>query len=64
MKSAFLSLFLLLTVTQVSYGAINQPILTTDLSLIPQLKEDFKTINNHSNQNQDDEDGEPIVPTY
>ncbi len=64
MKSAFLSLFLLLTVTQVTSGAISQPILTPDLSLTPQLKEDLKPISYHSQKNQDDEDGAPIVPTY
>jgi hypothetical protein len=64
MKSAFLSLFLLLTVTQVTYGAISQPNLTTDLSLTPQLKEDLKPISYYSKKNQDDEDGSPIVPTY
>jgi hypothetical protein len=63
MKSAFLSLLLLFTVTQVTHGATNPSSLSEDFSLQPNQEKLLTPLNQHKN-NQDDEDDAPLVPTY
>jgi hypothetical protein len=60
MKSAFSSLLLLLTVAQVTHGAINTH--SEDLTLQSNQEKFFSPLN--QNKNNDDEDESPLVPTY